>query len=185
MRNTFWACSLVVSLLLWPAYGHATVSDASVKRWIITGSLGIDCAGPASTEADLSIEYPAETIYQSWAFLKACRDAGNSLDLELAAAEHYLFIRARASETGDTFYKILPSWYNSLKSFANFADLSAHLQTSDQPTAPPDADVKRWGEMGVEHGLRDYKTRTSEEPSAKTAAILNGFGFLKLRFYGE
>ncbi|HKY71153.1 MAG TPA: hypothetical protein VJL88_04490 [Nitrospira sp.] len=106
-----------------------------------------------------------------------------SQDLNLAAAEWYLFIRGAASSTGDTFYKQLPNWYETIKVAASAVNLSKLLETSSQPVSPADSKVTAWGNAGVEDGLRDYKKRTSQEPSLKTAAFKTGFEFIKSRFY--
>jgi hypothetical protein len=47
--------------------------------------------------------------------LKECRDAGKSLDLELASAEHYLFIRYFASDVGTLDAEELPALYGAVK----------------------------------------------------------------------
>jgi hypothetical protein len=44
--------------------------------------------------------------------------------------------------------------------------------------------VTEWGKSGVEHGLRDFESRTGEKPSVKTDAFNTGFEFIKSKFYG-
>ena len=162
---------------------HAAVDDSIVKKWIAAGSLASGCEPHPDAEADLSKNIATEKVFASWSYLKKCRDDGNSQDLNLAAAEWYLFIRGSASASGDTFYRQLPGWYTTLKKFASALKLSEYLQTSSQPVSPTDAGVTQWGSTGVEHGLRDYKTRTGEEPSLKSDAFNVGFGFIKSKWY--
>jgi hypothetical protein len=161
----------------------ADVNDSKVRRWIARGYLTLDCTSPADEEADLTTTIPAEKVYLAWEFLKACRDGGSPGGLELAAAEHYLFIRAASCNTGDTFYRVLPAWYASFKSLATYAGLQQYLQTSTQPVTPTDTGVVRWGELGVTDGLRDFKSLTGQDPSLKASGLTVGFAFLKDRFY--
>ena len=153
-------------------------------RWIERANLTLDCSAPAGQEFDRNVRIPnPDSLRNSWQFLKSCRDAGIAVGPEVTAAEHYLYIRFVANATGDTFFRILPSWYNTLKEFAQFADLQRYLQTSDQPVSPADPNVVRWGEFGVEDGLLDYKDRTGDEPKLKSSALDVGFEFLSDSYY--
>ena len=66
---------------------HADVDDAIVKKWIAAGSLGSGCEPHPSAEPDLSKNIDTVKVFASAKYLKKCRDDGNSLDLNLAAAE--------------------------------------------------------------------------------------------------
>lgn len=160
----------------------ANVNDSTVKKWIATGDLGLTCDA-ATSEADLDAVIAPNIIAGSWKYLKDCRDGGRSQDLNLAAAEWYLFIRYAASSTGDTWYKSMPGWYNTLKGFTSVLALSEYIQTSDQPVSKTNPKVKAWGDTGVEHGLRDYENRTGEKPSMKTSAFITGWEFVKGNYF--
>src|SRR4051812_25566149 len=110
-----WMIVGLVALELPVCWAASNVDDITVKKWILAGLLH-KTAYPGATDMDalLAKSYPAADLRAGWAPLKACRNAGNSLDLNLAAAEHYLFIRYVASDTGDTELAKLPSWYDSL-----------------------------------------------------------------------
>ncbi|MGR5453042.1 hypothetical protein [Vibrio alfacsensis] len=163
----------------------ANVDDSTVKKWIKTGSLQESCSGPASTELDLSGNLDPKLVAAYWYFLKSCRDGGQSADLNLAAAEWYLFIRSVASETGDTFLKQLPEWYSTVKKYASKLELSEYLQTSDQPVSKTNPDVTKWGNLGVEHGLRDYEKRTKNKPELKSDGFMTGWDFITDRLYNS
>ncbi len=105
------------------------------------------------------------------------------MDLNLAAAEHYLFARYLASLDGDINYRNAPKWYETFKSYTNQAGFIGRIQTSDQPTSPTNADVTRWGENGVEKGLSEYKSRTGSDPSKKIDSYIAALGIAAAIFY--
>jgi hypothetical protein len=150
------------------------VNALMVKKWILTALVGKPNVKAQEKEMDkqLTESYALNDVEIGWAALKTCRDAGNSLDLSLAAAEHYLFMRYAASKLGDTGSRRLPQWYETFKKFAVKNKFEEYLKTSDQPLSSINADVTQWGKNGVEAGLIDYKKRESKEPTDKGLTIV-------------
>jgi hypothetical protein len=81
----------------------AAVDDAKAKKWIMAGLTNkMGYAGDPNIDALINKNYKVDEVRAGWQNLKRCRDAGNSLNLDLAAAEHYSYMRLTASMTGDT-----------------------------------------------------------------------------------
>jgi hypothetical protein len=149
----------------------AEVKDKTVRAWIARGFIGAECK-PASIEEDLNNSRSVDDLKLAFEFLKfTCRDNKLSLDLNLAAAENYVFVRWAASRTGDTGMKVLPKGYYALKKATDAIGIRNILKTSKEPVSPPHPEVLRWGELGVEHGLRDFKKRTGNKPSLKSTSL--------------
>lgn len=128
---------------------------------------------PAPTNADalkrLAKPRTANASNTAWKLLKECRDAGKSLDLELASAEHYLFIRYFASDLGTLDAEELPALYGAVKK--GLGPAAQLLKTSDQPVSPPDPAVLKWGNLGVAAGLSDFTKSTGKAPSPKSGKL--------------
>jgi hypothetical protein len=165
---------------------HAAVDDAKAKKWIMAGLTNkMGYAGDPNIDALINKNHKVDEVRAGWQNLKRCRDAGNSLNLDLAAAEHYSYMRLTASQTGDTEIQKLPKWYESFKAWATAVDLEKHLATSTAPVSPVDTAVTSWGEKGVAAGLKDYKAREGKEPTAqsKTLLLMVGVGYATYRKY--
>lgn len=160
--------TFLVSVFLLPVFSnaHAVVSDEKVRMWIASALEN----SPALTDADAvnKIKKPRTSTASltAWKQLKECRDAGMSLDLELASAEHYAFIRSFAAEAGEKDIEALPALYGELK--IGLGPVAQLLRTSDQPVSPPDPAVLTWGKLGVTAGLSDYTTATTKAAKPKT-----------------
>lgn len=155
--------------MLWWQFAQAAVSDERVRMWVVSALEG----SPAVTDADarnkLTFPRTAAQSLSAWRKLKECRDAGMSLELDLASAEHYLFIRAFAASKGERDIERLPALYGNVKD--KFGPAAQLLKTSDQPVSPPDADVVAWGNRGVAAGLADYKKATGNDPKSETGKV--------------
>jgi len=153
------------SLLLISASGcSAAVSDEKVKKWI-AHALDQSSSRP-DVATSIAKPWSQSSVLAAWRRLKQCRDAGQSLDLELASAEHYLFIRSFASEKGEKDVEALPALYGSLKQ--GLGPAAQLLKTSDQPVSPVDASVIAWGKKGVQDGLDDFIRINKKAPKEKT-----------------
>lgn len=150
---------------------RADVTDAAAKQWAAAALTAAGSALPKDNDPVLQKNYSAEAIYHAWERLKICRDAGRSLNLDLAAAEHYLFARTLASDSGDTNLLEAPKWYETFKKFSDAASFNNYIRTSTEPVSPTNANVTRWGVDGVKRGLQEYQARTGEAPSSKFAAF--------------
>lgn len=157
------------------------LDDQKVVDWIL---ISIDKENEVgANESILSGNIALGKVEKGWARLKACRDAGNSLDLHLAAAEHYMYARYLSSDDGDTNYRKLPKWYETIKKMATEKGLEDYLKTSDQPLSQTDGRVTAWGNKGVEAGLLDYEKRKGKKPTSKFYAYLRAVSFASLGYY--
>lgn len=176
------AIAVLIGLVVSNSYA-ASVDDQRVKQWI-AGSLSVSQVDAQNTlDAAVDTERTADVERESWRRLKRCRDGGKSLDLNLAAAEHYMFMRFATGKAGDTGYRRLPQWYETFKTMAVRADLEKHIQSSDQPVSPPNGEVTRWGNIGVERGLKDYQTRENKAPSDSGLSFLSLAGTAYALYY--
>lgn len=133
--------------------------------WVSSALEGKPSVSDADAKQKLAKVRNYKASLASWKLLKECRDSGQSLDLDLASAEHYLFIRAFAAEKGELDIETLPALYGNVKE--GLGPVAQLLRTSNQPVSPADAAVVRWGNMGVAAGLNDYKAVTSKPPQPK------------------
>jgi hypothetical protein len=157
------------SISFLPRMASAEVSDEKVRMWIASALEERPAPSDESARASLTERRSSGVTRAAWEKLKECRDAGQSLDLELASAEHYLFIRAFAAEKGEQDINSLPKLYGTVKD--GLGPAAQLLQTSDQPTSPPDANVIRWGELGVAAGLLDYIEFTGQDPKPASGGL--------------
>lgn len=123
-------------------------------------------------------------IDDAFALLQACRVARSHDDLSLTAAERYMYMRLRTAETGDANYRKAPALYLSAKRKKIADGTIKELQTTDQPVSPPSEDVRRWGELGADHGLKDHTRLTGKEPPPGVQAAAEGLAFVLGSKYG-
>lgn len=173
------ACS--VGAWCWSSLAYA--DDAVVKQYLAAALSPAGNPIPSTQSLDLDKQLTPESTRGSWSRLKSCRDAGESLNLDLAAAEHYLFARYLAADSGDTSYRHAPGWYESFKSMSSNEAFRAYIRTSDQPVSPVAPETRRWGEAGVEAGLKDYQSRTGKQPSAGLHPVLGIIGIAAAIYY--
>jgi hypothetical protein len=95
-----------------------------------------------------------------WAFrpLQAQRQQpGNSLDLNLAAAEHYMFARwmVCTGRVGPFQMRLLVRGYDMKKRWDRMLGDPDREAVTANPVSPPDEDVRAWGLRGVTDGETD------------------------------
>jgi len=97
---------------------------------------------------------------------------GKSLDMNLAAAEHYAFMRYLAGTTGDQLTLQMPRGYELKKILMNAVGKSDSMRHNPaNPATPPDEDVVGWGEKGAREGLDDYRFLHGQKLGAAGSAI--------------
>jgi len=135
----------------------AVVDDGVARAWV---KKAYEFAGLKAESLDslFTIAIDPTTSKTAWVTLKHCRDSGDSLDLNLAAAEHYLFIRWFAAKEGQLNVMLMPNVYDAMKSLG----LGDILKLTEKPTSPPDPDVVRWGQDGARRGLKDFQKNTGQ-----------------------
>lgn len=161
-------CILIFFLLI-PITAKAGVTDSNVKRWLVGALENQSPVNDLAADKSLKIPRSSSTLRSAWSKLKECRDDGNSLDLDLASAEHYLFIRAFAAEKGSKSVEGLPDLYGKLKDMLGPA--ANLIKTSDQPVSPVDEGVVKWGRAGVAAGLADYQKNTGKAPEPASDSV--------------
>ena len=103
-----------------------------------------------------------EKTYNAFRELQKRRRSKEWVNLELAAAEHYMYARFLAGSTGDTLVIASPTLYNLKKRLFWALDIEGLMATSQYPGLPPSEESVVWGEQGAKDGLRDFK---NENPS--------------------
>lgn len=89
---------------------------------------------------------------------KLRQQPGRSLDLELAAAEHYMFARWMVCEgrVGPTQMRVLVIGYDLKKLLDSVTGDPNREAVTDNPVSPPDIGVVTWGLKGVSDGSADH-----------------------------
>ena len=91
--------------------------------------------------------------------LQAARQVpGASLDMDLAAAEHYLFARwmVCTGTVSPTQMKALVVGYDVKKWIDKFRGKPNATAVTTNPVSPPDSGVVRWGLKGATEGTADH-----------------------------
>lgn len=128
------------------------VNHQEVQR-IIEQTLNFEVSGSKTTERVAAAFY----------LLRERRRTVAPNDVNLAAAEHYMFARALAGTTGDPLVLAAPALYALKKTFYFAIGQEKSMRTSpNNPVLPPSVESVVWGTLGVEQGLKDYR---GENPS--------------------
>jgi len=99
-----------------------------------------------------------EKVYKAFRTMQAKRRTNKEwANVEMAAAEHYLYSRFLAGATGDPAVLMAPSLYNLKKRVFFFLDIQDQMTTTKYPCLPPSEESVAWGERGAEDGLLDFK----------------------------
>ncbi|HKU94193.1 MAG TPA: hypothetical protein VJR58_02900 [Vineibacter sp.] len=85
------------------------------------------------------------------------RQRGRSADLNLAAAEHYLFARQAVAnaDVSAAQMRAMVHGYEWTKTVLEGLGLDWLMRTTSEPTARASSDVMRWGLKGVDDGEHD------------------------------
>lgn len=95
----------------------------------------------------------------AWQTLKARRrDGAHATDVNVAAAEHYMYSRFLTGATGDPLTRLYPTAY-FWKKVAYFAMGKEKSMRTDpkNPVLPPSLSSVAWGNQGAIDGMDDYK----------------------------
>ena len=109
-----------------------------------------------------------EVLKLAWIELRERRQQpGGSTDLDLAAAEHYLFARflvASGEVREGQMETIVEVYYNKKLNDSAKGNANAMAVTAN-PVSKPDKGVMNWGLLGAKHGAADHtKCRVSKRP---------------------
>ena len=106
---------------------------------------------------------PGETVVakvgNAWQALKARRrDGAHGTDLNLAAAEHYMYNRFLTGATGDPLTHFYPTGYFIKKVFFFALGKEKDMRTDpNNPVLPPSLASVAWGNQGADDGMKDYQ----------------------------
>jgi hypothetical protein len=111
---------------------------------------------------------PGETIVhrvsRSFRSLQKRRREVEPLNINLAAAEHYMYARFLGGTSGDPSTKLAPTLYGLKKRLYFALGIQDRMATTHNPVLPPNDAVERWGTTGASDGLLDY-TNTTGQPA--------------------
>ena len=125
-----------------------SVDDATVQQLI---AQALAAAGPATECCDQT-----ERAFRD--LQKRRQRPGNSLDLNLAAAEHYLFARwmVCSGAVSAMQMRAIVVGYDLKKALDRLRGKANAEQVTANPVSRPDAGVVRWGLAGVGAGGADH-----------------------------
>jgi hypothetical protein len=129
----------------------------TVVRSIIDQSLGQQMVRPGETIV--------HRVSRSFRSLQKRRREVEPLNINLAAAEHYMYARFLAGTSGDPSIKMAPTLYGLKKRLYFALGIQEKMATTQNPVLPPNNDVERWGTNGATAGLVDY-TKTNGRPAS-------------------
>ncbi|RUL78903.1 hypothetical protein [Dyella choica] len=93
-------------------------------------------------------------------------------DYDVAAAEHYMYIRFLASRSGDPACITAPVMYAAKKLIDQMLGrLQAGQAQGGHPVLPSNPYVVAWGQRGVLDGLKDYKEANPGAPYKLGSAV--------------
>jgi len=127
------------------------VADSTVQS-MIAQSLAQQLARPGETIV--------HRVSRSFRALQKRRREVEPLNINLAAAEHYMYARFLAGTSGDPSVKMAPTLYGLKKRVYFALGIQDRMATTQNPVLPPDSAVESWGKKGASDGLVDYTTTT-------------------------
>ncbi|AYZ66886.1 hypothetical protein EGY31_27495 [Burkholderia multivorans] len=121
-------------------------------------------------------------VQRAFRSLQSLRRTDRPEDINLAAAEHYMYARFLAGETGDPLVKATPTLYGAKKRVYFALGIQDRMATSPHPVLAPNRSVERWGLKGAEDGLRDYSAVNNGQPANRFGASLGSLSKEALRY---
>ena len=123
------------------------VDNQEVWR-IIERALNFEVSGSSTVEKS----------YNAFRLLQTRRRTVAPLDVNLAAAEHYMYMRFLAGKTGDPLLMAAPTGYALKKTIYFALGKEKEMRTTpNNPVLPPSVESTVWGSLGVSDGLKDYR----------------------------
>jgi hypothetical protein len=144
-----------------------------------------------------SVRDPVKQNLSAFAYLRGLRRRGDEpllaqlhitvpdiptapFDESLADAEHYMFARLLASETGDPAVKALTTGYELKKFVDSKLGKEQEMRTNPRfPVLPPSLDSIKWGLQGAEEGLRQYRDAHGGKGGKVGSAVQANADFIK------
>ncbi|KVD16138.1 hypothetical protein [Burkholderia ubonensis] len=123
-----------------------------------------------------------EQVRRAFRSLQSLRRTERPEDINLAAAEHYMYARFLAGATGDPLVKATPVLYGAKKRVYFALGIQDRMATSPNPVLAPNRSVERWGLKGAKDGLRDYSAVNNGQSANRFGASLGTLREEALRY---
>ncbi|KVH69449.1 hypothetical protein WJ41_20620 [Burkholderia ubonensis] len=123
-----------------------------------------------------------EQVRRAFRSLQSLRRTERPEDINLAAAEHYMYARFLAGATGDPLVKATPVLYGAKKRVYFALGIQDRMATTSNPVLAPNTSVERWGLKGAKDGLRDYSDVNDGQPANRFGASLGSLREEALRY---
>ncbi|WP_431820979.1 hypothetical protein [Burkholderia sp. F1] len=124
-----------------------------------------------------------DQVSRAFRSLQSLRRTDRPEDINLAAAEHYMYARFLAGATGDPLVKATPTLYGAKKRVYFALGIQDRMATSPgNPVLAPNSSVERWGLKGAKDGLRDYSAVNNGQPADRFGASLSTLREEALRY---
>ena len=136
-----------------------------IVRSIITQSIAQQASRPRETII--------HRIRRAWLSLQTRRRELDPLNINLAAAEHYMYARFLAGVSGDPSVRMAPTLYGLKKRLFFAFGIQDKMATTANPVLPPNAAVERWGTTGANEGLLDYTNANGRAANNYGKAIIS------------
>lgn len=143
-----------------------------------------------------------ERTKYAWAYLRGLRRLGDDdlcrelkiavpivadapYDVNLADAEHYMYARFLAGDTGDPSVKVLVLGYETAKVVKYASGKEKELRTDSRfPVLPPSMDAVSWGLEGAADGLDDYRAAHNDKLGSMGTATKANWNMVKSQYGG-
>ena len=101
-------------------------------------------------------------VSRSFRTLQERRRTVEPLNINLAAAEHYMYARFLAGVSGDPTVVFALTIYGFKKHVYFALGIQDRMATTSMPVLPPNDACQRWGTRGANDGLLDYTVSTGK-----------------------
>lgn len=112
-----------------------------------------------------------EKVGKAFRELQSRRRKKEPLNIDLAAAEHYMYARFLAGVTGDPFVEYAPTAYHIKKKVLSILRIQERMQTTKEPVMPPRLKLVQWGKKGAVQGIKDWEAVNPGKPKNRGAAL--------------
>ena len=147
------------------AFGQDVEFDDNLTRELLLRAIGHtkDLKELSKDWSELEKYRDPSDLKRALDMLRSCRQNHDSLDLQLAAADHYALMRWRTADYGVESLKQFPQKYYDLKKATLASGAGNNLQVTDRPVSKLSLDVLRYGKRGSVVGLNEYEKRTKKQ----------------------
>ena len=135
------------------------INDIAVQK-IIDQSLKQAKGGPL-----------VDKVGKTFRVLQKRRRQNEPLNIDLAAAEHYMYARFLAGLTGDPLVQYASTAYHIKKKVFFILGIQEMMRTTNEPVMPPRLKLEQWGKKGAQQGIKDWEAANPGKPKNHGAAL--------------